>query len=202
MIKIILFDFDGTLADTKKVWMSSIIKILKKEKFYCPECEARVIIHFGKKIKDVLSFLDIPKVRVLDIQNKIYKEFSKHKLKRTADFSFLEDIKARKYILSNSPTHIIRKVLGKNIRYFDRIYGADKFDDKVNFIKRLKKINNLSSKQIAYIGDRAGDAIISKNAGCLSVVISNKYSWNSSREIIKEEPDVVLSKILYIKKLF
>jgi len=202
MIKIILFDFDGTLADTKKIWMKSILKVLKQEEFYCPECEAKVIIHFGKKIKDMLGFLEITKSRALDIEKRIYKEFMKHKPKKVAEFSFLREIPAKKYILSNSPTRIIKLVLGGDAGYFDRIYGADKFTDKASFIKMIKRRNNLKDNEIAYVGDRAGDAVTASKARCVSIIISNEYSWNSREEIIMEEPDIILDKIENLKSLF
>ena len=200
-IKLLLFDFDGTLADTKKRWYNSILKVLKREKLYCPECETKVIIHFGKKIKDVLEMADVPAKEICRIRNEIYKEFLKKK-PRALNLDALKEIKCRKFILSNSPRHIIKRVLGKQIKLFSRVYSEETFDNKPELIRKLKKKMKLSSEEVAYVGDRAGDVLTARKAGCLSIIIAGKYAWNTKDEIIEESPDTVLSRIEDLKKLF
>lgn len=200
-IKLLLLDFDGTLADTKKRWYNSILKVLKREGLYCPECETKVIIHFGKKIKDVLEMTDVPSMEIQRIRNEIYKEFLKKK-PRALNLDALKEIKCRKFILSNSPRRVIWKVLGKQIKVFGKVYSEETFDNKPELIRKLKKKMKLSSEEVAYIGDRAGDVLTARKAGCLSIIIAGKYAWNTREEIMEEKPDIVLGRIEYLKKLF
>ena len=200
-IKLLLFDFDGTLADTKKRWFYSLMKVLKQEKLFCPECEAKVIIHFGKKIKETLASADISEQRAEKIRNKVYSEFLKKLPKKIYDFSFLSSLKCKKIILSNSPGKIIRKVLGGDIKFFDRVYGEEKFGNKVEFIKKLKNKMKLRGNEVAYIGDRAGDVVTARKSGCVSVIVSNKYIWNSQKEIAKSHPNYLISSLKDLQKL-
>jgi HAD superfamily hydrolase (TIGR01549 family) len=200
-IKLLLLDFDGTLADTKKRWFSSILKVLKREKLYCPECETKVIIHFGKKIKDVLEMTDVSTKEISRIRNEIYKEFLKKKSK-ALNLETLKGIKCRKFILSNSPRRVIKKVLGKQIKIFDKVYSEETFDNKPELIRKLKKRMRLSSEEVAYVGDRAGDVLTARKAGCISIIIASRYAWNTRDEIIEANPDIILGKIEDLKRLF
>jgi len=200
-IKLLLLDFDGTLADTKKRWYNSILKVLKREKLYCPECETKVIIHFGRKIKDVLEMADVSTKEISRIRHEIYKEFLKKK-PRALNLDALKEVKCRKFILSNSPRRVIKRVLGKQIRIFDRVYSEETFGNKPELIKKLKKRMNLSLEEVAYVGDRAGDVLTARKAGCISIIIAGKYAWNTKEEIIEEMPDIVLGRLEDLKKLF
>jgi phosphoglycolate phosphatase-like HAD superfamily hydrolase len=200
-IKLLLLDFDGTLADTKKRWFSSILKVLKREKLYCPECETKVIIHFGKKIKDVLEMTDVSTKEISRIRNEIYKEFLKKKSK-ALNLETLKGIKCRKFILSNSPRRVIKKVLGKQIKIFDKVYSEETFDNKPELIRKLKKKMKFSSEEVAYVGDRAGDVLTARKAGCLSIIIASRFAWNTRDEIIEASPDIVLGRLEDLKKLF
>jgi pyrophosphatase PpaX len=200
-IKLLLFDFDGTLADTKKRWFHSILKVLKSEGLYCPECETRIIVHFGKKIKDVLEMIDIPSEEIARIRHKIYHEFLKQQPK-TFNLSSLKDIQCKKFILSNSPSIVIKRALGKQSNLFDKIYTEEKFDNKPELIKQLKKKMKLSSEEVAYVADRAGDVLTAKKAGCLSIIIASKYAWSSMEEIVEAEPDYVVDSLQDFAKLF
>ena len=200
-IKLLLLDFDGTLADTKKRWFSSILKVLKREKLYCPECETKVIIHFGKKIKDVLEMADVSTKEISRIRNEIYKEFLKKKSK-ALNLETLKGIKCRKFILSNSPRRVIKKVLGKQIKIFDKVYSEETFDNKPELIRKLKKKMKFSSEEVAYVGDRAGDVLTARKAGCLSIIIASRFAWNTREDIIEANPDIILGKIEDLKRLF
>ena len=199
-VKLLLFDFDGTLADTKKRWFSSILKVLKREKLYCPECETKVIIHFGKKIKDVLEMADVSTKEISRIRNEIYKEFLRKKPK-ALNIDALKRIKCRKFILSNSPRHIIKRVLGKQIKIFNKVYSEETFDNKSELIKKLKRKMNLSLKEVAYVGDRAGDVLTARKAGCLSIIIASRYAWNTKEEIVHEGPDIILRQLSDLEKI-
>jgi len=200
-IKLLLLDFDGTLADTKKRWYNSILKVLKHEGLFCPECETKVIIHFGKKIKDVLEMTDVPSKEISRIRNEIYKEFLK-RVPKALNLDALKEVKCRKFILSNSPARVIKKVLGKQIKVFSRIYSEETFDNKPELIRKLKKKMKFSSEEVAYVGDRAGDVLTARKAGCISIIIASRYAWNTREDIIEANPDIILGKIEDLKKLF
>ena len=195
--KLLIFDFDGTLADTKKEWISSLIRILKNEKIYCPSCEARIIIHFGKKIIDILRAIEIPEKDAERIAQEVHREFNKTmtRVKLCPGFEDLSNIQGIKIIVSNSETEVVNKILKKNQKAFLGVYGGDKFNEKPTFIKELMSKYKIGRKSTFYIGDRAGDVKVARESGCTSVVISNKCSWNSRVELLEEKPDFIVGSL-------
>jgi len=59
-----------------------------------------------------------------------------------------------------------------------------------------------SSEEVAYVGDRAGDVLTARKAGCLSIIIASRFAWNTRDEIIEASPDIVLGRLEDLKKLF
>jgi len=203
MIKLLIFDFDGTLADTRKKWIRAMVKILRQEKVYCAECEASLIVHFGRKIEDLLQAIDIGPKRAKHIAEIVHREFLRHSrgIKLCPGFNSLKKIKANKVILSNSPGKIIEKVLGKKLEFFKEIYGSDKFRNKPEQIRRLMKKYKAGRNETFYIGDRAGDVKVARTAGCTGIAVSNRYSWNTRKEILRENPEFIIGRLNNLSKI-
>lgn len=192
-IKLIIFDFDGTLADTRKMWESANSVVFKNEGIKNYKKLIRKIIHNGRKIKDVLVGIGINEKRAEEITEKIHKIVLKKKIKLVFDIKSIEKIQIRKVVVSNSITKVLKKALQK-IR-FDGIYGGDLFKTKEQFFKKLFKKWGIKSKEAVYVGDRQGDVAVARKAGCLSVIISGKYAWNTHKEIMKAKPDFILGSL-------
>jgi len=198
--KILIFDFDGVLADTKKIWISCIMKVLKEEKFYCPKCVTDIIVPFGRKMQDVLKMLDVPKHEIENIRRKVHKIVLKKKIKMQ-DIAPLKEIKIRKIILSNSPGFVVRHVLGGKMRIFDRLYGSDDFSDKASFIKSLIKKHKFGKKDVWYVGDIGQDVRVARKAGCTSVILAGGFAWNPAKEVLKEKPDIIIRNFYDLKEV-
>jgi phosphoglycolate phosphatase len=199
--KLLVFDFDGTLADTKIAWFNSLFKVLKKMNIYCPQCEARVILHLALKIRDFLNHLGLPKKKSEMIASDVYYEFFKQKSRLVNNIDVIDKLPGKKIILSNTRTFAIDKILGKHKKIFNAIYGGDKFKEKHDFIKKLMKKNKLKKSQMYYIADRAGDVETAKKAGCTSLIIASKHAWSSFDEIMQEKPDYVVKKLKELKEI-
>jgi phosphoglycolate phosphatase len=199
--KLLIFDFDGTLADTKIAWLNALSKVLRKTKIYCPKCEARIIVHFALKIRDFLSFLGIPKKKSEKIAKNIYYEFFNQKSRLVNNIEHIQKISGKKIILSNTRSFAIEKILGKHKKIFDGIYGGDKFEEKSEFIKKMMKKMKLKKNQTIYVADRAGDVNTAREAGCTSIIISSKHAWSSFDEIMREKPDYIVKNIKELEKI-
>jgi phosphoglycolate phosphatase len=199
--KLLIFDFDGTLADTKRHWFNAVYTVFRKIKLYCPDCSARLLIHFARKINDFLAFLSVPEKENKRITDLVYDHFIKKNPKLVKDFDIIKKLKYKKVILSNTRTFAIKRLLGSKQKLFDAIYGADKFDTKPSMIKKLMKKHKLRKNQVFYIADMAADVVAAKEAGCTSVIVSGRYSWNYPHEIIKQEPDYIVNHLKNIEKI-
>jgi len=203
MIKLIVFDFDGTLVDTKKIIYSIIKNLIEKSTYQISHQLIKKELG-DKSLKDSLSSL---KVKSVDA-DKIEKESNYLTIKNASGMKMVKNLrklkkfKQKKIILSNNVTPFITAVL-ENLKanFFDEVYGADKFKDKPAKLKQLMKKYNLKPTQVLYIGDKTIDVDVARKAGCISVSIIHKASWSPRKEVIAKKPDYVITDLMQLKKI-
>jgi len=207
MIKVLFFDFDGTILDSKEVALKTFSKTLKEYNYNINHKKISRLL--GDKMKDILEGL---KVKKEDIK-KVYKEFYKNlekirkqeKAKPCSNLNPLYEL-SKKYpmiIVSNSKTSNIKKGLRelKIEKLFKNVYGADKFPTKDIIIKKLVKKQKIKFREAVFVGDRYSDIRYAKKAGVISVAISNKCSWSSKEELKAENPDYIIWDFEELKRL-
>lgn len=195
-IKLVVFDFDGTIADTRELVLRIISKHLLS--FEVKLTERLVGLIGDTPLEKYISSAGIPSpfVRsvVATIQEDYYKEY--HKIKPCKNLMALKSIKAHKVIVSNNITFFIEKALNSlRANFFDGVYGSDQFKDKVSMIKSLAKKYRASPSEIMYVGDKAIDVKIAREIGCYSVAIGSKSSWSSRKDLSNEKPDYLLTDL-------
>lgn len=200
-IKVLILDFDGTFADTKKLYYNSIHKWLAKEGIKFSDKEFRK--YFGLKLGEILKKLKIKK-DVKDVKIKVIRDIIKttKTIRLSPYIGYFRKLKIRRIILSNTKTSIIKMVLKrKKIDYFSEIYGGDKFSSKEKFISSYLRKHKLKKSEAAYIGDMAKDIEIARKAGVISVAISHKYSWDSYSRLKHAGSDFLISSFYELKKI-
>jgi phosphoglycolate phosphatase-like HAD superfamily hydrolase len=196
MIKIIFFDFDGTISDAKKLALSTLIEVLEEHKYKFNRKKLDKAL--GDKMEIIFRQLKIPTNHLQQIRKEFYKEITKHvnKLSLCKPVSPLYKLnkKYRFIVVTNSESKFMlasaKKLMVKGL--FSEIYGAEKFKSKDLALKMLFKKHNIKPGEAVYIGDRYSDIIFAKRAGCHSIAIHNKCSWSTLKEVKKERPDFII----------
>ncbi|MEK6879386.1 MAG: HAD family hydrolase [Nanoarchaeota archaeon] len=205
-IKLIIFDFDGTIVDSRKFHINGLINSLRKEGFRIKRSSINKLI--GKKTKEILKDFHINKK---DKIKKLFKDINDEKRKNINMVRFIGKSKniiknLQKYhlvIISNAETNYIKEICKKEgiKKYFKEILGAEKFKNKETAIKKLAKKYNYKKNQIIFIGDRYSDILLGERAGITTIAISNKYSWSSKKSLLKQNPDFLIYKIEDVEKI-
>lgn len=201
MIKLVIFDFDGTLVDSVEV----IYRFIKKE---VEEGCCRLSNNFRSEMGDWpleehLKKSGVNKNREIII-GKIKKDLgdSIDKMKPAKGIAKLKEIKIKKVILSNNSDKVIRKILAHiKIDFFDEIHSPKEFHDKAEGLRKVLGEKKIKPYEAIYIGDRDLDILAAKKVGCVSVGIFNHISWCTKEELIEAEPDFLISKLDDIPKI-
>ena len=202
-IKLLIFDFDGTIADTKHIYYAVMARELKflgyKEK------DIDKAIDVGFSLRKTLKKLGLSFIVSWFIHKKIFREIIKYaeKVKKCRDAEKIKELSGEKILISNSLKEFMLPIIRhfKLEKNFKEIYGAEDFDDKAEFIKDYLKKRKIKVKNCYYIGDRVSDVKVARKVGCLSIIIAGKCAWDSKKEILKAEPDFVINDIGEIKKI-
>lgn len=203
MIKLIVFDFDGTLVDTKEI----IFKIIKDtfNEFNYQITFPLIREHFGNRtLQELLKHLGVKKEDINSIiHHSNTQTLNSYKKVKQADSLFaLKKLKQKKIIVSSNISTFINEVLENlNITFFDKIYGADDFETKEEQIQKIMKKENLSPNEVIYLGDRPIDVDVARNVGCVSVIISHKASWSARKEIVAKHPDFIIKNFFELEKI-
>jgi phosphoglycolate phosphatase-like HAD superfamily hydrolase len=200
--KILIFDFDGTLVDSKSVWYKTLEKHLGNLGLNKKEVDN--IIDLGYNVSENLEELGLTKIEnavKMRIMNDVVRQADK--VKKCKDVDSIKKLKVRKILISNSVSEFIIPILErlKLKNCFQEIYGADSFDDKEEFVKEYLRKRKIRKKDVYYIGDRKADVVLARKVGCKSVIISGKCSWDSRKEVLASNPDFVLDDIKDLKKI-
>lgn len=188
MIKVILFDFDGTLVDTFPLIKGVVEKFKKKEGY--PPLDIEQIKQVG--LKKLIKKSGIPLWKIPSITSKILKSFRKR-----TDIKLFWGIKKvikelkkdyRLGILSSNSKENIKKILKENgvEKIFEYSYSDSPFFGKHNRLKKLIKKYKFNPEEIIYVGDEDRDIKAAKKVKIKSVAVT--WGYNSRERLIKEKP--------------
>lgn len=193
LIKLIVFDFDGTIADTRDL----IVRIISSHlgKFNISLTKNLLLSLGDTPLESFVSIAGLKKDFVKSVSRAIIEDFISEyrKIKPCKNLDYIKSVSVRKIIVSNNSTEFIKKSLNLlNANFFDSVYGADHFTDKVHAIAKLLQKYHLDPEEIIYVGDKNIDVGIARAVGCYSVIVSNKSSWSSRAAVAAEKPDYLI----------
>ncbi|MDD5191604.1 MAG: HAD hydrolase-like protein [Candidatus Nanoarchaeia archaeon] len=200
--KLLIFDFDGTIADTKSIYYKSIYDVVKRFGYSYKDIDR--IIDLGMSLRKVLKKLGFSFLTSWFLHKEIMNNVEKYvnEVKKCKDVDSINGIRTKKILVTNSLKEFVTPILRHlKINCFNEIYGAEDFADKAEFIKEYLKKRKLSRRNCYYVGDRASDVITAGMSGCKSIIVSGKCAWDSKKEISKANPDFIVSDIKDIRKI-
>ena len=210
-MKLIIFDFDGTLIDSAPDLVDSINEMLKELNLKeAPFKEAIKWIGNGslKLVERALRYNGIEDEKFLEKAHKVFKEKYKHSnAKKTTLYPFakelLDSLKDKNLaLITNKPDEYIKPILKKfDIDVFDFILGGDFEYKKPSPIPLLKALEyfNVKPNKAVMIGDSKNDILAAKNAKIKSIAVTHGY--NQGENIKDYEPDFIVNSLKEIKDI-
>lgn len=170
MIRYLVFDFDGTLADTQQLFIETYNDIAGKRNYRRINQES--LSHLKTlSVADRCRYLGVPLYRVPSMGVEFLRQYSKASLS-IQPFNgvkeMLIELKSMGYHLaivsSNSKENIRRFLDHQNINEISTIICSSNILGKARLLKRLLKESNLRRDEVIYIGDEQRDILASKEA--------------------------------------
>jgi phosphoglycolate phosphatase-like HAD superfamily hydrolase len=203
MIRLIIFDFDGTIVDSKAAYYNSIFGHLIG--LGMSKAKISEAIDIGLNLGETLKKVVPSGIYRWWLRREIMKDTLKavNGVKKCHDAGHITEIKTKKILVSNSLSEFVIPVL-KHLKMgnvFKEVYCADDFDDKTDFIRTYLKIHGIRPYECFYVGDRVADIKLAKKVGCYSIIVSGKCSWNSKKELLSAKPDFLVPDLADVKRI-
>ena len=191
----ILFDYDGTIADTFGAYAKEYVKVAHL--FGIKKDSKDDFKHlYENNLSDSLAKLGVEGKKIIELIYKIREPYMK-------DYGLLKLFRGMKevvnklaekhdvYVITSNLTHVIEGSMKHyGIRGIKKVIGGDVEMSKIKKIDRLKK--KYKGFEIYYIGDTIGDVKESKVAGVKCVAVT--WGYHSRKELENVGADYVVDK--------
>lgn len=198
MGKVLIFDFDGTIADSFDNFLE-IVETLS-DKYNFPKIPlAEIEKSRSLDAKTLLKQLKIPLYKIPFLARDM-KRMQKEKIAQFHVFKglseVLSELKSKGYymgiITSNGEENVKLFLKNNNIEVFDEIVGDAGMFGKDKLIRTFLKNNTFSKSDALYIGDEIRDIHACKKAGVKIAAVT--WGFNSKEGLAKAHPDFLIDK--------
>ncbi|UKJ46787.1 HAD-IA family hydrolase [Lysinibacillus sp. ACHW1.5] len=196
-MKHIIFDFDGTLADSTAVFASAWNTLAQKYKF--KGIELKEIDTLKKlSISERSKLFDFPMYKLPMILPQFYKLY-RQSLNDVHLFDgmkeLLIEIDKRGYkimiISSNSKENILEFLKMNGIHCVADVLCSNRIFGKDKVMKKFLKEANVDSSDVVYIGDEQRDIVACKKAGI--PIIWVEWGYDAKEVVQNDEPEYSVS---------
>lgn len=198
MIKDVIFDFDGTIVDSRNLAFKLLNDLAPKYRYHnFSENELEYLRNLSiiERCKALqIPFYKLPLIK-LELTQGYHKNIEYLQMVEgidTAVYKLKEKGCTVSIISSNSINNIMRFLEIKKINIFDSVFSSiDIFGKDKTIISFIKKYN-LQKDEVIYIGDEYRDVTACKKIGIKVIAVT--WGYDSLDLLIKGEPDFVAKK--------
>jgi phosphoglycolate phosphatase len=196
--KVIVFDFDGTIADTVDA-LVTIVNRLALEFGYrqiTPE-ELALLRNFTSR--EIIKYSGVSLFKIPFLLKKVKGEL-KHKIQELKPIPAIDaaliELHNHGYklgiITSNSQENVTAFLKNNQLEeYFEFIYSGVTIFGKTTIINNVLKQKNLATESVIYVGDETRDIEASQKANIQVIAVS--WGFNSPEALAKQNPDFLIN---------
>jgi len=205
MTKAIIFDFDGTLANTKAFAYQVYSKIT--EKYGVNKLNEDEFDHLKTlSLLDKFRAHDVSVFRLPKLARQARKEIGSimHEVKPFDGvielLKKLDDDHFQLFIVSSNSTKNINIFTEQfQLNIFRKIYGRAKYLKKEKVLRKLLKQFNLKTDEVIYIGDEIRDITSCHHMGI--PIISVTWGFDDMKFLLNEEPEYIAQDVKQLEKI-
>lgn len=191
----IIFDFDGTIADSLEILIDTISYVLNNYGYENLDISKEKIRK--NSIKELFKSSNISLLKLPFILNSINKQLSDkiEFIKPIAGITdIIKELNIKNFnlnIISSNNSENIKKFLKNNDLndVFDNIYTERSVFGKHKVINKFLNKYNLKKENIIYIGDEVRDILAAKQSGIKIIAVS--WGFNEANMLERYSPDFI-----------
>ena len=203
MIKYIVFDFDGTLADTFEVIKNIALNEYGHE-YGGDDIDFELFKNEGTK--SFLKKMNIPLWKLPEMALRVTSKLrnSKNIKLFPGIIDVLSNLTANNYKLgilsSNSKENIIDTLKKHHIEnLFEFVYSDSSLFGKHLVLKKMCRIHNINPLDVIYIGDEDRDIVAAKKVKIKNIAVT--WGFNSKEKLCKALPDYLADNPMQILEI-
>lgn len=190
---LLLFDFDGTVADTFQPGVE-ILNEMAAEFGYRPLGVAEIAQARDMRTRELMKFLGIPATRLPRISQR-GKELLNRRMGSVQPCPGMVDLVRQLHgdgfqlgiLTSNSEENVAVFLKKFEIECFDFVYTSSKLAGKGRVIRRILKEQKLRPKQVLLVGDEVRDIDAAHETGIHMAAVT--WGYNSPKSLAAVGPD-------------
>jgi phosphoglycolate phosphatase len=197
MTPVLLFDFDGTIADTLDLAMAIGKKIA--DEFGIPPLTNREVVHFrNSTLREAVRDLKIPLRKIPSMIMRIRQEIHEN-IGMMRPINGIETV-LRELRPQCEHLGIVTSNSEENVRWFLTKYDLDIFDfgayssailGKLSKLRGVINKHHLPKDRVLYFGDTIGDIEACRRAGIRVAAVT--WGYNTKEALIAANPDFLVS---------
>lgn len=203
--KFLLFDFDGTIADTFQSGVE-ILNLMAPEFGYRPLERADVARARDMRTRELMKFLGIPATRMARISKRGKEELSRRMdaiqplagmvtlIRQLHDGGFRLGI-----LTSNSEENVATFLKKYDMEVFEFVSTSSKLMGKGREIRRILKKTGLKPGEVLLVGDEIRDIEAARDTGVHVAAVS--WGYNSLEAISACHPDHLIETPAELRQL-
>ena len=211
MIKLLIFDLDGTLFDTAQ-GITNAFNNLLVERGEAPIDRETIVSYIGTGLKDLLVRLGEEYVTRLGDMRKLEEDFKKHYNSNFLNESqlypgvidFLDSWEQKLAIVSNKQEYYVRELVAQTAlkKYnWEKIFGGNSLPTKKPHPQPLLEVlahSGVKAEETLMIGDGLPDVLAARAAGVKSVAVS--FGYTPISELIQSGAHATISSYKELPK--
>ncbi len=202
-MKTLLFDFDGTLADTVNLSFEVMNELAQKYHFrQLSESDLKRLKQLPARA--VLKFLGISALKAPLVmaagKRKVFARIDEVPCNQAlkALLGRLQGACRFGVLSTNSAQNVKRFLTNHQLPPFDFIYADARLSGKARVLKRAIKKQNLEPKNLLYIGDEIRDIVAAKRAGVAVAAVS--WGYNTKEVLAAQNPDYLVDDVTGLER--
>lgn len=194
---VIIFDFDGTLADTHK-HIVDIFNGLSKQYNYKKIIWEKIDNYKDKTPRQIVKMLKVPLLKIpiiISTGRKQYHQKSSELKPFHGLREALNELKKLNIIMgivsSNTKENIGKFLNQHDLNFFDFIHSTGRILSKNITLKNLIHNQGFTMDQVLYVGDEIRDIVAAKKLGIKVAAVG--WGYNSAEILATYDPDYLLN---------